>query len=82
MSVDLGTGTTLASFQASGKRPVVSDWLNRRVRLGAMEVAVPLSILAEISSGPVDLLQSSSASSLRTSSSVHNNSIGKLVGLN
>lgn len=39
MSVDLGIGTTLAIFQASGKHPEDSDRLNRRVRLGVTEVA-------------------------------------------
>ena len=78
MSVDLGTGTTL---HASGKHPDVSDKLNRRVRLGEIEAAVPLSILAEISSGPVNLLQSSSAIKSKTSSSVHRRPTGKLEGL-
>ena len=81
MSVDLGMGTTLANFQASGKQPVVSDRLNSRVRLGVTEVAVPLSILAEMSSGPVDLLQSSSATKSKMSSSVHSSSTRKLDGV-
>ena len=59
ISVDLGIGTTRAIFHASGKLPVDSDRLKRRVRLGVIEVAVPLSILADISSGPEDLLPSS-----------------------
>ena len=54
--MDLGIGTTLAIFQASGKYPEESNRLNRRVRLRVTEVAVPLSILAEISSEPEDLL--------------------------
>ena len=76
MSVDLGIGTTLASFHESGKQPEVSDKLNRRARLGAIDEAVAFSILASISSGPVDLLQSRLESSSKTSSSVHRSSSG------
>ena len=77
-SDDLGTGTTLANFQASGKVPDVSDKLNRWVRLGAIDVAVPLSILAEISSGPVDLVMSRLNSNSRTLSSVQRRAWGQL----
>ena len=80
MSVDLGTGTTLANFQASGKQPEVSDRLKRRVRLRVTEEAVPFNILAEMSSGPVDLLPSRLVISSKTSSSVHCSSSGKLDG--
>ena len=62
----MGIGTTLASFQESGKKPEVRDRLNRRARLGAIDEAVAFSILAEMSSGPVDLLQSRLESNSRT----------------
>ena len=55
MFVALGTGTIRASFQASGKEPVVKDRLNNLVRLGTMASMVPFSIFTEIPSGPVDL---------------------------
>ena len=49
---DLGTGTILATFQFFGNFPLVSDKLNRVLRLGAIAFAVCLSISAEISSAP------------------------------
>ena len=49
----LGMGTTLAIFQSLGNIPVVIDKLNKRVREGVILLAVSLSILTEMLSGPL-----------------------------
>ena len=46
-------GTTLAIFQSLGNIPVVIDKLNKRVREGVILLAVSLSILTEMLSGPL-----------------------------
>ena len=67
---DLGIGTTDDYFHFSGTLPLVMDILNSSVRVRAMEGAVPLSILADIPSGPDALLVSKAFRRLKTSSSV------------
>ena len=52
---ELKTGTIQASFHASGKVPVVKERLNKLVRLGTMALTVPLNILVDMPSGPIDL---------------------------
>ena len=49
-------GVILAHFQPVGKQPNVMDKLNNFVRLEAIEVAVDRSMVADILSGPVDLV--------------------------
>ena len=49
----LGMGTTLAIFQSLGNIPVVIDKLNKRVKEGVILLAVSLSILTEMLSGPL-----------------------------
>ena len=74
-------GTTLATFQLEGNFPVVKDLLNRQDRLLDILRTVALSILAEIPSTPVALVESSERMRSRTCSSVHKNSSGKVVEL-
>ena len=59
MSVAFGTGTMRASFHDSGKVPDVNDKLKSLVRLGTIASAIPLNILTDIPSGPVDFEGSS-----------------------
>ena len=47
-----------ASFHASRKVSEVNDKLNSLVRLGTIASTVPLYILADIPSGPVDFEES------------------------
>ena len=54
----------------SGKIPDSNDWLNKRVNTGAILLAVPLSIFAEMPSGPFALEVSRDVIILYTSSSV------------
>ena len=77
MFTDLGTGTIRASFHASGKVLVVKDRLNNLVRLGTMASTDPLSILADMPSGPVDLEGSRLTVRLQTSASLHKSSGGQ-----
>ena len=67
----LGIGTIDDVFHSSG---ISIDMLKRVVTLAAIDVAVDLSILAEMLSGALD--ESSESSIASTSSSVHR----KLVG--
>ena len=48
------TFLTLDSFHFIGTLPSLTDWLNREVTEGAILAEVALSILADISSGPLD----------------------------
>ena len=76
----LGIGTTLEDFQHEGTLALAMDRLNNWVKTGTMLVATPFSIFAEMLSGPFDLVMSSFCNRSRTSSSVHSNSSGQLVG--
>ena len=76
----LGIGTTLEDFQTEGTLAFAMDMLNSWVKIGAMLAATPLSIFAEMLSGPFDLDMSSSCKRSKTSSSVHNNSSGQVAG--
>ena len=67
MSVDFGNGTMQANFQDFGKVPVDRDSL---VRLGTTASTVPLSIFADILSGPVDLEGSRPTMRSKTSASL------------
>ena len=75
----LGIGTTLEDFQTEGTLTFAMDMLNGWVKIGAMLGATPLSIFAEMFSGPFDLDMSSSCKRSKTSS-VHNNSSGQIAG--
>ena len=66
-----------ASFQELGRTPVERDMLNSLVRLGTMVSTVPLSIFAEIPSGPVDFAGSRLRIRSNTSASLHSSSGGK-----
>ena len=81
-SLDLGTGTTRANFQALGRCPDDKDKLNSLVRLDAIDVAVSFNILAEMLSEPVALLISSFVIISMVSSSVQRRSSGKFTGSN
>ena len=71
-------GTTLAHFQSEGNFPIIIDLLNRPYRLFDMLRAVAFSILTEIPSAPVALVELSRQMRSSTWSSVHRNSSGKL----
>ena len=73
-------GTTQDFFQQFGTRPNFSDRLKSMVTAGAMLGAVLLSILAEIPSGPFDLLTSSDESKSEISSSLQSSPLGKVSG--
>ena len=58
MSLPLGIGTIEDVFHSFGTSPSCMDLLNRIITPLAMVVAVALSIVAEISSGPLALVMS------------------------
>ena len=72
----LGIGATWDSFHSIGTQPFLSDWLKREVMDGAMLLAVIFNNSAEISSGPVALLESREANCLSTRSTSHSKSSG------
>ena len=61
MSPPIGIG---AHFQLWGNKPVLIDKLNILVKVGVMQDTVPFSILAEMLSTPVALLQAIDAMEL------------------
>ena len=67
-------------FQALGTLPSFKDRLKSIVTAGAILYAVNLSILAEMPSGPLDLVVSSDASRLAILSWLHSNSSGESLG--
>jgi len=71
-----GIGTTEDLFHSSGTRPVRRDRFRRLVTEGVMLLAVDLSIMADIPSGPVALEVSRQDRKKWTSSSVHSRSSG------
>ena len=73
---DLGTGTILAIFHMVGKQVNAIDRLNSLVIDLAILEATAFSILAEIPSGPLDLVVSSRFNNNYTSSTVHRKSSG------
>ena len=80
MQDPLGIGTTRDVFQLEGKKQLVIDRLKSLTSTGAKLHATPLSIFAEIPSGPLDLVVSSASKRSKTSSSVQRSSLGQLVG--
>ena len=70
----LRMGTTRDIFQLEGKEQLVIERLKSLTSTGAKLHATPLSILAEIPSGPLDLVVSSVDKRLETSSSVQRSS--------
>jgi len=72
-------GTTEDTFQSFGISPALMDMLKRVVTLLAIEIAVDLSILAEMLSGPDALVVLSESSKASTSSTEQRISSGQHV---
>ena len=75
----LGIGTTRDVFQLKGKEQLVIERLKSLTSTGVKLHATPLSILAEMPSGPFDLVVSSVDNRPKTSS-VQRSSSGQSVG--
>ena len=75
----LGIGTTRDVFQLKGKEQLVIERLKSLTSTGVKLHATLLSILAEMPSGPFDLVVSSVDNRPKTSSSVQRSSSGQLV---
>ena len=80
MQDPLGIGTTQDVFQLEGKEQLVIERLKSLTSTGAKLQATPLSILAEIPSGPLDFVVSSVDKRPKTSCSVQRSSSGQSVG--
>ena len=80
MPLPFGIGTTEEVFHSFGTSPSLIDLLNSIVSPLAILVAVALSMVAEISSGPLALVVSSESSSC-LSCSVHKSSGGHAEGV-
>ena len=77
MQEPLGIGTTRDVFQLDGNEQLVIERLKSLTSTGARLHATPLSILAEIPSGPLDLVVLSASRRSKTSSSVQRSSSGQ-----
>ena len=80
MQDPLGIGTTRDVFQLEGEEQLVIDRLKSLTSTRAKLHATPLSIFAEILSGPFDSVVSSASKGSKTSSSVQRSSPGQSVG--
>ena len=76
----LGIGTTLEDFQLEGTEQLVIDRLKSLTRTGAILLATPFNIFAEIPLGPLDLVVSRLDKRSRTSSSEQRRSRGQACG--
>ena len=73
----LGIGVTRASIHSFGNLPDLINMLKSFVTAGVMLPTVALSILADIPSGPLDIVISMLDVRVITSTSVHNSSSGQ-----